>query len=137
MPRRKGSGAHGDKSPFTSWSRAAPLPCARAAMCQRHSHLRFESGTDREAALENLPLNLPPEMGHKLQRDPMQLMKDKPWVFEKFLLNTMKMLIIAKDFFLKNVIAEDQRGKFQNDSCNLPQSLMSSFNLPWRKLLLG
>ena len=112
-------------------------PCVRAAMCQRHSHLRFESGTDREAALENLPLNLPPEMGHKLQRDPMQLMKDKPWVFEKFLLNTMKMLIIAKDFFLKNVIAEDQRGKFQNDSCNLPQSLMSSFNLPWRKLLLG
>lgn len=48
----------------------------------------------------------------------------------------MKMLIIAEDF-VKNVIVIDQNRKVQNDSCNLSESFISSFNWPCRELFIS
>lgn len=82
-------------------SRAEPRRAVGAAVgSKQHRPLQSESRAGGEAVPEKAPLSLPPETGPILQRDPAQLMKDKPWLFEKFLVSIWwKCWLLLKIFF--------------------------------------
>ena len=120
MIQRKDLDALMNRACLTKWSNITAAICQNiTAIYWWYSHLWFENRTDWEAVLEIMPLNLPPEIGHMLERALIHQMKEKLLLLSRFLFSVRWKCWLLLRIFLKNIIAVGQNWKVQNDSCNL------------------